>query len=46
MVNSKELSALDKMNGLDYAAMIYAHLIDKADTVNARFVWKRASEKI
>ena len=32
------------MSGVDFAAHIYMHLIDNADTVNARFVWKRVTE--
>jgi len=43
LFNTKELSLLEDMTGVDFAAHIYMHLIDHADTVNARFVWKRDS---
>jgi hypothetical protein len=32
----------DNMTSMDYALHIYMHLIESADTVNTRFVWKRA----
>lgn len=30
---------------MDMTCHIFMHLIDGSDTVNARFVWKRASDK-
>jgi len=32
------------MTTIDFAMHIYMHLVDGADTINARFVWKRAPE--
>jgi len=46
LFNEKELTVLDLMSGVDYAAHIFMHLVDHADTVNARFVWKRAHPDI
>jgi hypothetical protein len=40
------LAILDDYSGVDMAAHIYMHLIDNADTVNARFVWKRDTKEL
>merc|ERR1712125_27332 len=45
MLNDNELQKLDNMTTIDYALSIYVHLIESADTVNARFVWKRAPKE-
>ena len=29
---------------MDYAAHVLAHLLDDADTINAKFVWQRVPE--
>ena len=36
----------DQYSSMDMTCHIFIHLIDNGDTTNARFVWKRASDKI
>lgn len=44
--NDLEINKLDQYSSMDMTCHIFIHLIDNGDTTNARFVWKRASDKI